>query len=405
VRPPNTPLLLILGALALSGCARATAPTGGPVPDTPLRLIGSSPEPFQVVEPFDGPVRIQFDRRVSERPSTGSLQDVVLVSPQTGAVQVRLRRTGLEVRMEGGFQERTVYRITVLPALQDLFRNRLQRPEDLFFSTGPDFEPNLVAGLLVDRITGRPLPRMRVEARPASGGPSHVAASDSLGIFAFRFLPAGRYRILAHEDANRNREADFTESQAEMDIEFAVADTLVLTELALLRPDTTAAVLTRVEVVDSLTLQVTFDDYLDPARPQAEVRGRVVAPTGIEIPVARFVFPWVWEDERRQAQQAARRGEVEEEEETPSAPVSTPSPPDSEPEPTRRPFQSLYLLLESPLVPGDSARVQIEGLENLNGIPGGGGELGFTLPEPPPPPPLAFFRAVEAQPPLGRGDR
>jgi hypothetical protein len=402
VRPPCGWALLLVGALGMVGCARTTAPTGGPVPDTPLRLVGTSPEPFQIVEPFDGPVRIQFDRRISERPSTGSLQDVVLVSPQTGAVQVRLRRTGLEVRMEGGFQERTVYRITVLPTLQDLFRNRLERPEDLFFSTGPDFEPNLVAGLLVDRITGRPLPRMRVEAQPVSGDASHVAASDSLGIFAFRFLPAGRYRLVAYEDTNRNREPDFSESQAEINLEFAVADTLVLTELALLRPDTTAAILTRAEVIDSLTVQVSFDDYLDPAHAQTEVRGRIIAQTGIEIPVARFVFPWVWEAERRQARAAAAQPAAEGDDEGADEP-RPPAPEREEPEAPRLPFQSLVLILESPLVPGDSARVQVEGVVNLNGVPGGGGDLGFAAPEPPPPPPLAFLRARDATLHSGRG--
>ncbi len=372
-----------LALVAVSGCARTTAPTGGEVPETPPAVVSVNPDTFAVVEPFDGPVQIEFERRISERPSTGSLRDAVLVSPRTGEVEVRHRRRGLEVRMEGGFQERTVYRITLLPTLQDLFRNRLDRPQDFFFSTGPDFEPNLVAGLLVDRLTGEPVPRARVDARPLPEGPVHSAVSDSLGVFAFRFLPAGRYRLVAYEDQNRNREPDFQEPQDSIQVEFAVGDTLVVTELALLQPDTTAAVLTTVRLVDSVTVEASFDDHLDPELPLTGVMARLEREDGAGIQVTEILHRWEWE--ALEAERTPREPDPDPGED-PADPVDPPDPETQEETGPPLPAQEIVLLLASPVEPGATYLLVVEGVRNLHGIPDGGGELELDVPEPPPPP-------------------
>jgi hypothetical protein len=396
---PTAAVLVALALVAGSGCARTTAPTGGEVPETPPAVISVSPDTFAVVEPFDGPVRIEFERRISERPTTGSLRDAVLVSPRTGEVEVRHRRRGLEVRMEGGFQERTVYRITLQPTLQDLFRNRLDRPQDFFFSTGPDFEPNLVAGLLVDRLTGQPVPRARVDARPHPEGAVHSAASDSLGVFAFRFLPAGRYLLVAYEDRNRNREPDFEEPQDSIQLEFALGDTLVVTELALLQPDTTAAVLMGVRLVDSVTVEASFDDHLDPELPLTGVTARLEREDGPGIQVTEILHRWEWE--AREAERAPPEpdpepgdpepGEDPPDPEDPAAAPPLPGDPAEAPEAQEDtgpplPAQDIVLFLASPVEPGATYLLVVEGVRNLHGIPDGGGELEMEIPEPPPPP-------------------
>lgn len=379
------------------------------MPETPPAVVSVSPDTFAVVEPFDGPVRIEFERRISERPTTGSLRDAVLVSPRTGEVEVRHRRRGLEVRMEGGFQERTVYRITVQPTLQDLFRNQLDRPRDFFFSTGPDFEPNLVAGLLVSRLTGQPVARARVDARPLPEGAVHSAVSDSLGIFAFRFLPTGRYRLVAYEDQNRNREPDFQEPQDSIQVEFSLGDTLVVTELALLPPDTTAAVLTRVRLVDSITVEAAFDDHLDAELPLTGVTARLEREDGPGIQVTEILHRWEWqarEVERSPREPDPDPGGIPLDPPDPPDPDDLPTPPDAgdpgrtpgppgapgeDPEAQEDtgpplPSQEVILLLASPVEPGATYLAVVEGVRNLHGIPEGGGELELEIPEPPPPP-------------------
>lgn len=391
--PVHRAMLPALALLAIAGCARATQPPGGPVPEAPPAVIAATPDTFAVIEPFDGPVRIEFERRISERPTTGSMRDAVLVSPRTGDVTVRHRGDRIEVHMEGGFRERTVYRITLLPVLQDLYRNRLDRPYELFFSTGPEFEPNLVAGMLTDRLTGEEFADVRVDAVPGEGGPVHSAVSDSTGVFAFRFLPAGEWRIVAYEDRNRNREPDFEEPRAETAVSFAPGDTVVVTEMALLAPDTTAAVVESARALDSLAVTVTFDDYLDAEEPLEGVVATLTREDGAAPTVAEILHAWEW-DERVAAARAVAEPEADPDVPDPAlpdpdlpAPDAPDSPDEAEPDAPPLPDRRIVLVLAEPLEPEASYVVTVENVRNLHGIPGGGGETEFEAPPAPEPEP------------------
>jgi hypothetical protein len=378
---------LVAGVLlcVVAGCARPVNPRGGDVPEVPLEVVATSPDQMEVVQPFDGDVSFEFDRRVSERATSGQLRDGVVVSPRTGEVSVRHRRNGLEVRMEGGFSERTVYRVTLLPTIQDLWQNTLGDSYDLFFSTGPEFEPNVLAGLITDRLTGEEVAAARVDAIPGDGGPVHSTVTDSIGIFTFPYLPSGSYALLAYEDLNRNREADFMEPQDQVDVYLARGDTIVVTEMALLQPDTTAAILLAAEPVDSLALSVEFDDYLDPAWSPESVTARLVRGDGEAPNVVEVLHLHVWEARQAAAEEAAReaaaREEGDEEEAVEVEQEVAPGPaPDDDFIP---PAQLLVLILDRPLEPETAYLVEVEGVTNLNGVPGGGGEVTFVTPEEP----------------------
>ncbi len=382
------------------GCARPGSPQGGLVPDIPPAVVSTRPDTFQVVEAFDRAVRLEFDVPMSERPTTGQLRDAVVVSPRTGSVSVRHRGDRYEVSMEGGFQEGQIYRITLLPVFQDRFQNRMEGPFDLFFSTGPDFEENLAAGFVVDRLTGNEVEGARVDAVPEDGGPHQSTVADENGIFAFPYLPSGEYLFVAYEDRNRNREPDFEEPQDSVRASVAPGDTLVLTDVALLLPDTTEAELLAAEAVDSTAVELEFDDHLDPEWPTDPVEARLSREDGEEAPrVLEVLHLHEWEVRERERAEREREEEPEPEEPDPDDPDAEPADPDDrepgepqapqappEPEdeePEIRPGQSLVLILDGPLEPGSEYRVHVEGVENINGIPGGGGTATFMAPEPP----------------------
>lgn len=416
-----TAALAVLAVLASAwGCARATQPRGGPVPETPMVVVETSPGAFEMVEPFDDGIRFTFDRRPSERPTDGQLRDAVVVSPRTGEVSVRHRRHGIEVRMDGGFTEEAVYRILLRPTLQDLWRNRLEEPFELFFSTGPEFEPNVLAGIVTDRLTGREVRDIRVDAEPVEGGLVHSTVTDSTGVFTFPFLPAEGYRIRAYDDLNRNREPDFVERQDSTQVQLARGDTLIVMDLELLLPDTTAAILTGVEVVDSVTLALEFDDHLDPRLSLEGVRvtlGRDPdgpMPDGPVPGVREVLHSHEWE--AVQEAEEALRDELEAADpddpvdpDDPAggdptdpgaarapgdpAPGAVPGAPGTEAEETGAqlpqepaeplPSTQVFVRLDAPLLPETGYVVTVEAVTNINGVPGGGGELPFeTEPEP-----------------------
>lgn len=271
-------IVLALGASVSTGlaaaCARQGAPPGGPEDRRPPVVVATEPEPFAVLEePFRGPVRFHFDERVSERVSGGSLNEAVLVSPRTGEVRVSHGRQGISVDVSGGFRPGLVYRVTLLPVVRDLFNNQMRDPVDLVFSTGGELVPSAVAGMVWDRSTGEPMEALDVVAlQPSEEGDTlaYPARTDTGGVYVFRYLPPGRYNVLAFEDRNRNGLVDRMEMQGSRGMLLGGPDTAIL-DIGVLQPDTTPARLIRVTALDSITVLLDFDDYLDPAVSAAQM--------------------------------------------------------------------------------------------------------------------------------------
>ena len=412
-------------AVGLAGsCARTGAPPGGDLDFYPPVVIRTTPDTFETLEAFDGPLVIEFSERISERTVSGTLDDAVLISPALGEVGVSHGRSSLEVRMSGGFRAGLVYRVTVLPTVRDMFNNPLLAPFEWVFSTGPDFHAGVVAGMVIDRITGEPVEGAAVQMSDAgldSTDVVFVARTDTSGIFALRYVPTGQYMVRAFEDRNRNQEADDFEAQGQLLRLLGVNDTLLF-DLVVLTPDTSAAVLAQVALVDSMTLGLTFDDHLDPQLLLANVTvGLVPVPDtteeGVSVPPAgpgvdRILHDQDFQthqDSVREAQALARAAEAEAAARDstagdPGTPVIAPTardpggripgpganllrPPGQEqsvlPEGVPLPSQQLFVLLEAPLPAGHSYRVVVTSVTNINDVPGGGGERPIRR-EPPP---------------------
>ncbi|MFQ5537057.1 MAG: Ig-like domain-containing protein [Gemmatimonadota bacterium] len=290
-----------LGVALAGACARVGAPPGGPEDRRPPVVVATDPEPYSVVEEFGGPVRFIFDERISERTAGGSLDDAVLVSPRTGKPRVKKGRQSLEVELDGGFQSGMVYRITLLPVVQDLFNNKLRDPFELVFSTGAELVESAVAGRVWDRVTGQGVADAQVLAVQRADSATYVSLADTGGVYAFRYLPPGRYDLVAFVDRNRNQEPDSMEVQGKQVLLFVGADTLLL-DIPVLQPDTSPAQLTRVAILDSVTLLLSFDDYLNPATPASAVSVSLSREDGPAPGVARVFheFEYVaWADSVR----------------------------------------------------------------------------------------------------------
>jgi len=260
---------VVLGAVAtamagmLGGCARQEAPPGGPEDRRPPVVVRTVPEAFDTVSDLRE-VRFDFDERISERVAGGSLNEAVTVSPRGGDVRVSHSRRSLSVRVEGGFEEGLVYRVTLRPAVSDLFGNQLADPFELVFSTGGALVPTTLAGEVWDRITGSNTSDALVLASEGPDSPVHQSVTDREGIFALRYLPSGRVTVTAFEDVNRNGAIDSTEIQGATTAELVSGDTLII-DLPILAPDTAAAVALSADAIDSVTVVVEFDDYLEPS--------------------------------------------------------------------------------------------------------------------------------------------
>jgi hypothetical protein len=394
------PLLLLLAG----GCAKISAPVGGVVDREPPRVLATDPEPFAVVEGWDGPVVIRFDERISEK----RIQESILVSPETGAARIKKGRSELRVSLEGGWRPGQIYRVVVLPVLQDLFNNPLREEIELIFSTGPEIPATVLAGLATDRLTGKPAAGARVEALNQADSTKYVALSDTAGFFALRHIPAGAYEMRSYLDRNRSGRLDYSEPQDSGVVTLGAADTTIVS-YALLPADTTPARLVRAEERDSLQLRLTLDDYLDPLESLAGVRVEIrELPDSIPVEGARVMH--VHEFERSRAEERAAEAAVraaadtvpaaEDTHRAPAGAIRTPAGAirtpadairaaaasvsageDTEPATAEAgeplPVRELVVIPEVPLARKTRYWIAITGVRNINGIEGGEGSVVF----------------------------
>jgi hypothetical protein len=395
-------------------------------------IVRTDPEPFAVLEDLRRPIRFYFDERISESTTGGALRDAVTVSPSGGEVDVGHDSRTLEVRVAGGLRAGVVYRVTVLPALRDLFGNQMRDPFELVFSTpGAEPTPTTLAGEVWDRITGQGLRGALVHAV----GPDslvHLASTDEQGIFALRYLPEGDFVVTGFEDADRDGQADAREVKGYLVASVALGDT-VLVDVPVLPPDTTPAVLARASALDSVTVVLEFDDYLDPGAASSEAAVALSRETGAAPEVSRLFHEHeyaAWVALVSDSLDAATPG-------APATPPDTAAPPvpDTPPDTATAPAPSdtavvapgqperqgasgrppgppplpgvrggaaagrpagaspgrllpgrrLVARLEEPLVFDAEYVVQASSVVNLNGLREGGGEATLVLQAPPPP--------------------
>ena len=272
-------LLLLASGVA---CARPEAPPGGPEDLLPPIVVETVPDTFAAVEAGVREIHFRFSERISERPANGVMNDAIVVSPSTGNVIVKHRRDGISVEMQEGLAAGRVYRVTVLPVINDMFGNRLRDPFDLVLSTGDEMVPNVVAGMVEDRVTGQGVPGVRVEARfPRDGDTvTHWNFTGDDGVFSLRYVPDGPFEVRAWHDRNRDRELGETEPRTDfLPGLLPEAPDTSFTVLSLIEPDTTPARLASVTAEDSVTLRFEFDDYLEPDLPGLVIGAMLVVAT------------------------------------------------------------------------------------------------------------------------------
>ncbi len=389
------------GLVALaSACASQGQPPGGPEDGRPPVVISVEPDTFAIIEPGTGRIRIRFNERISERPRAGTLNDAVTISPRTGAVRVKHQRDGLEVELQGGFRPGLVYRVTVEPVVADMFANPMAVPFEWAFSTGPAFEENAAVGMAFDRITGEAVIGASIIAlRSDQPGDSvvHVARVDEEGIFAFRYMNAGRYLVTAFLDRDGDGNPQVTEAQGRAGIILGSLDRADTTTILIpvIQPDTTLPVLVSATVVDSTVARVVFDDYLDPrtdalefARGALQVdqevvdsmiaRGdstgigeRAVAAGSALPPIVEILHPFQFQLRNDSAAVLAdTTGTLE----FPGAPDPATLLPNGE----RKPSQEVLVIFTGPLPAGIPLLLRVDGLVNVNGLPDGGGEASIV---------------------------
>ncbi len=227
----NLGLLALL--VALSACARQGYPSGGPKDSKAPVSLGTSP----VNESRNFTARqfyIQFDEYVVLK---NAEQNVIVSPPMDPKPEFTTKGRGVLVKIKDTLQSGTTYLFQFKEAIADFTEGNLLPSFEYVFSTGETMDTMMLAGRVEDALSGKPWNEsVTVMAyRGDDTVASRVTRTDKDGHFAFHYIPAGDYRLVAVEDKNRDLSVGTDEAVAWLENSFAAVDSVDSTGNPLLR--------------------------------------------------------------------------------------------------------------------------------------------------------------------------
>jgi hypothetical protein len=285
--------LCALSALCAIACAKIEPPPGGPPDARPPILVSISPESLSVNPGFDGNVNFIFSEVVSEGGSpsqgygTGDLEKLVLLSPTNKVPVVQWHRSRISVRPREGWEPNRVYRVQLLPGISDIRNNKGVMGGLVTFTTGAPVPDYTLRGTAYDWAASQPMRGGLIEAVLEPDSLVYKGLTDSAGTFVFGPLPRGTYLVRVGLDQNRNGRIDPREAFDSVRVE---PDSGKVPELFAFIHDTTPPRLTPPTAQDSVTLNLTFTQKLDPHTTYDSTAVRVLLlPDSTPLPVLRVM--------------------------------------------------------------------------------------------------------------------
>ena len=195
-----------------SSCAKVGVPTGGEKDSTPPIVVNASPKLGATnVNPISGGIlEFEFDEYVN----VSQLSAQLLVSPPLAKpLEWKMKGRKVQFIWNEELKQNRTYIFQFGDAIEDL--NEKNPASDLThaFSTGPDLDTLSITGTVVDVFSGVPQSQRRifvydwelpVDSILSGSQPLFVTSTDSFGSFTVRYMPEGKYRLLAIEDVDRN---------------------------------------------------------------------------------------------------------------------------------------------------------------------------------------------------------
>lgn len=262
------------------------------------------PDSGAVLSRFTDAARIQFDEVISER-SGGGLDRLVRLSPRAERLDVKWKRSAVEVKPAGGWRDSVVYQLTVLPGVADLSDNRTETGRTVIFSTGIPIPATTLAGIVLDWEAGRAARNALIEAVRLADSLVYVGQAGEDGSFALGALPPARYAVYAVLDANSNGRRDRREA---FDSVIVQLDSTASHVYWTFTHDSAGPALRRAVAIDSVTARLEFSQRLALEPPILTSVTAWALPDTVEVPHVAVWRPETYEAARRTTGDTAGAG-------------------------------------------------------------------------------------------------
>lgn len=412
-KPPHrrAPARALAGAalLFVLACARMGPPAGGPDDKVPPQLLGTVPESIGVYPKWDRDAVFQFDEVVSEGSSpnhglgTGDLERLILLSPSREVPVIRWKRDRITVHPREGWKPNRVYRLQLLPGLQDLRRNKTDTTTVLTFSTGGDVPADTLTGIVIDWVQGRVAGGGLVELMLEPDSLVYRTVTDSGGRFRIGPLPHGRWTIVGVLDQNHNLRRDRRESYDSAQLPEGVRQ---VPPLWVIPRDTVGPRIQSLVPSDSVSATVTFTQPLDPVQRFDSLTVTFILQKDSTPVPFRYLLPKPVDDSlQKRAGQLADSLRQARDTTRPDAVAAKPAAPPPARRPGVRPgreprvdteadsliktrpalFHQLILRVDSAFTPDARYLLEIRGIRSAAGVPGDA-KSAMVIPKPRPRP-------------------
>lgn len=241
----NTIIGVVLALLltAIAGCAKQGYPSGGPKDEQPPKVVGT--KPANESRNFDSR---QFSIAFDEYIVVKNAENNVLISPpMREKPEFVTKGMRLVVKLNDTLQPDATYLFQFKGAIVDFTEGNVLPSFEYVFSTGERMDTMMLAGRVLAARDGKPWKEAVTvmaykEERAAendtialSHQPDYITRSDKDGVFAFHYIPAGSYRLVAVEDKNRDLLVGLGETVAWEHTAVQAADSIDSLNVTLLR--------------------------------------------------------------------------------------------------------------------------------------------------------------------------
>ena len=201
-------IVIALLAILVSACAQVVAPTVGTRDTQPPQVKEVKPKNESLNFNREQTISITFDEFVKLE----NINDKLIISPPLEHdIKTKLRGKNLEIKFEDTLKENTTYVMNFNESIVDLTENN---PLDFtyVFSTGNEIDSFVVSGRLVNAFDLKVVKDawvalyndLKSDSLPMKKMPTYIDKTNEEGSFEITNVKAGKYKLLAIADENKN---------------------------------------------------------------------------------------------------------------------------------------------------------------------------------------------------------
>ena len=202
-------LFILVGGASLAllqGCAQMASPPGGKKDTLAPKVIQSVP--LNKSKNFQGK---KLDLNFNEYIAVKNLNQELLITPNIGTYETRIRPTGLSILLDSALKPNTTYTFNFRNAIEDMSERNIGKNIKLVFSTSDLIDSLQISGRVRNLQTNKKLENILIGLYPYSdtlsidkNKPYYFTKTDTSGIYQLENVAAGKYYMAAFLDLNNN---------------------------------------------------------------------------------------------------------------------------------------------------------------------------------------------------------